>query len=64
MDVFGAQEEIAGQDVPAEQIHHLGLPVGCRAAGGATFRVEDDDAGRAEVEPRRPVEGRILADES
>ena len=44
MDVIGPQEEVAGKNVTAEQIHHLGLAIGRGRAGPGDFlKVEDDE---------------------
>ena len=50
-EIFRVQEEIAGQDVARQQIHHLRLPVRRRRAGrGDLLQIEHDDARRAEIE--------------
>ena len=63
MDVIGPQEEVAGKNVTAEQIHHLGLAIGGGRAGrGHLLKVEDDDPGRPKIKLGRLVEDRIFAD--
>jgi hypothetical protein len=57
------EKEVAGQNVPTEHIHHLGLALGRRrTARRDLLKVEDNDARRPEIEPRRVVKGRIFAD--
>ena len=63
MHVIRPQEEVSGEDMPPEQIHHLGLAIGRRRAGRGDFlKVEDDDPRRPEIELRRLVQRRIFAD--
>ena len=58
------QEEIAGEDVPRQQIHHLGLPVGGGRAGRRdVLQIEHDDPRRPEIELRRRIERREAADQ-
>ena len=58
------QEEIARQDVPRQQIHHLGLAVGRRRAGRRhVLQVEHDDARRPEIQLRRRIQRRESADQ-
>ncbi len=54
--VVRPQEEVAGQNVPTEHIHHLSLALRGRGAARCDLlEVEDNDARRSEIEPRRVV---------
>ena len=58
-EIFRVQEEVAGEDMPRQQIHHLGLPVG----GGRTGRrdvlqIENDDARRPKIQLCRCIQRR------
>ena len=58
------QEEIAREDVPRQQIHHLGLPVGGGRAGRRDIlQIEHDDPRRPEIQPRRRIQRREPADQ-
>ena len=62
--IFRVQEEVAGEDMPRQQIHHLGLPVRRRGAGrGDVLQIENDYARRPEIQLRRCVQRGKAADQ-
>lgn len=64
LQIVRVQKEVARQDVPREQIYHLGLPVRRRRSGRRhRLQVEHGDPGGPEIELGRRVQSRKAPDQ-